>query len=298
MLGDWAYYAKDLNEPALENWQAKLSWTIAASFLNETPLQGFEPLIAITNGDLSGWNRIVANTTRSMVPLSGGMGVLANAISSTQKDLEGEVYEYLMNRLPGLNLMLPEQIDIWTGEPLNDVDNPILRMLNALSPIKVSGTSEPWRQWLQEIQYDGLSRLTKDSTGSYEYSAKEREFIYKKIGSYKLYKDIQRIMKKPQYKSQIDALRAHRTTDVDSKNKLIVLKKKLLPVYQEINLVLRNAQKAAEHELLIENNNIVDTIKSQQYVNIEMKKGNVQGAAQEQKENLEKQKLLQYGGSR
>ena len=152
-----AYYSSDLNESLLENWQSKLTWTIAASFLNETPLQGFEPLIAITNGDLSGWNRIIANSTRATLPLSGGAGVLANAIDSSQKDLNGEVSEYIANRLPFFKSSLPNQIDIWTGQPLNDIDSPFLRLLNAISPLKVSGTAEPWRLWLQEIEYDGLS---------------------------------------------------------------------------------------------------------------------------------------------
>ena len=107
------------------------------------------------------------------------------------KDLDGEVHEYIANRLPGFNLGLAEQIDIYTGKPLNDIDNPFLRILNAMSPIKVSGTREPWRVWLQEIQYDGLSRLKKDSSGSYEYTPKERELIYKYIGEQQIYKQIE-----------------------------------------------------------------------------------------------------------
>ncbi len=297
IMGDMSYYASDLNEPALANFQSKLAWTLASSFLNETPLQGFEPLIAATNGDVSGWNRLIANTTRSMLPLSGGAGVLANAISSSQKDLEGEVKEYLMNRLPGFNMLLPEQIDIWTGQPLNDIDNPFLRMLNALSPIKVSGTREPWRVWLQEIQYDGLSRLRRDSTGSYEYSPRERELIYKYIGEMNLSKEIEKIMKNPKYKAEIEALKLHRSTNADLQNDKVVLKKKLLPVYQHINAILKNAQKLAEQRMLQERPDIIQQIQSQEYVDAEMKKGNVKGAANMQIRNLEKQKLLEYGGS-
>jgi len=298
MLGDWAYYGSDLNEPQLANWQSKLAWTLAASFLNETPLQGFEPLIAVTNGDLSGWNRLVANTTRSMLPLSGGAGVLANAIDSAQKDLDGEVQEYIANRLPGFKNSLPDQIDIWTGTPVNDIDSPFLRMLNAISPIKVSGTAEPWRIWLQEIQFDGLSRLRKDSTGSYEYTPKEREYIYKKIGEMKLYKQIERIMKSPKYREEINALRKHRSNNQDLLSENLKLKKKDLPVYQEINRILREAQRAAEAMLIAERPDIADTINMQRRINNEMKKGNVEGAAKVQQENIEKQKLLIYGGSR
>ena len=298
ILGDMSYYAQDIDEPVLRNWESKLIWSLSASFLNETPLQGFEPLIAITNGDLSGWNRIISNTTRSIIPLSGGAGVLANGISSSLKDLDGEVHEYLMNRLPGFNIMLPEQIDIWTGTTLNDIDNPFLRGLNAVSPVKISGTKEPWRIWLQEIQYDGLSRLRKDSTGSYEYTPKEREYIYKKIGSYGPYKDIIRLMNSKKYRAQVEALRAHRSTTVDSQNELVKLKKDLLPLYTAIDSILKGYQRRAELELLRERPDIAETIRDQIYVNTEMKKGNVKGAARQQERNLEKQKLIQYGGSR
>tara|TARA_R100000458_G_C8008609_1_gene73683 strand:- start:48 stop:500 length:453 start_codon:yes stop_codon:yes gene_type:complete len=149
-----------------------------------------------------------------------------------------------------------------------------------------------------EIQYDGLSRLTRDSTGSYEYTAEEREYIYKKIGEQKLYKQIERLMKNKKYQQQVEALRSHRSTDIDSKNEMIVLKKKLLPVYTEINMILKRAQASAELQLLSERPDIVETIQTQQYVNTEMKKGNIEGAVKQQEKHLEKQKLLQYGGSR
>ena len=293
-----AYYSSDLNEPLLKNWHSKLTWTLASSFLNETPLQGFEPLIAATNGDLTGWNRLIANTTRSMLPLSGGAGVLANAIDSAQKDLEGEVTEYIKNRLPFFKNSLPDQIDIWTGKPINDIDNPVLRMLNAINPQKISGTAEPWRQWLMEIEYDGLSRLNRDSTGSYEYTTAEREYINKAIGEMEPYKEIERIMKSNKYKTELKWLKHHRTTNVDLKNDKLLLKKKMLPVYQEINYILRSYQKLAEQKLLNERPDIVETIHSQQRINSLMKQGDVPGAGAIQKKDLEKQKLLNYGGSR
>ena len=292
MLGDMAYYSSDLNESLLENWQSKLSWTLAASFLNETPLQGFEPLIAITNGDLSGWNRLASNTLRSMLPLSGGAGVTANAIDSAQKDLSGTIQEYIANRLPFFKNSLPDQIDIWTGQPLNDVDHPFLRMLNAISPIKVSGTAEPWRQWLQEIQYDGLSRLRKDSSGAHEYTPKEREYIYQRIGEMQLYKKIQRLMKMDKYKEEIKWLRAHRSTNQDLNNATIELRKKDLPIYQEINNILRTAQMQAEAMLANERPDIRDTIETQRQVNNSMKQGNVPEAARIQREHTQRQKLL------
>ena len=97
-------------------------------------------------------------------------------------------------------------------------------------------------------------------------------------------------------------LRAHRSTSVDLKNDRLELRKRLLPVYQDINNVLRNYQKIAELELLTERPDIAETITKQLVINEEMKKGNVPGAAQIQEDDLkqqqEKEQLLIYGGSR
>ena len=298
MLGDMAYYASDLEEGLLENWHAKLSWTLAASFLNETPLQGFEPLIAATNGDISGWNRLVANTSRSLLPLSGGAGVLANAIDGAQKDLDGSIKQYIQNRLPGFKNQLANHIDIYTGDPLNDVNNPVLKMLNAISPHKVSGTSEPWRRWLQEIQYDGLSKLRKDSTGSHEYTPKEREYIYTKIGEQQIYKKIERLMKSKKYRTEINWLKSFRSRNLVGNEQGLELRRKFLPVYQEIDLILREAQKIAEAKLLQERPNLAETINKQIQINNRMKQGDVKGAERVYNRQNEASKLLQFGGSR
>ena len=293
IIGDIAYYSKDLNEPAMANWEGKLAWTLASSFLNETPLQGFEPLIAATNGDMTGWNRLIANTARSFLPLSGGAGVLANAIDGAQKNLEGEVTEYIANRLPGFKNQLPDQIDLWTNTALNDVDNPFLRILNAMSPIKVSGTREPWRVFLERIQYDGLSRLKKDSTGSYDYTPDEVEWIMRDIASRLPYKFVEKLMKDESLTNSVEDLGAHRTTNTDLQNEKVVLKKKYLPIYKALDAFLRNEQKISEQNLLAQRPDIAETIQNQQMVNSLMKKGDVEGAAQIQKRDLETQQLLQ-----
>jgi len=295
ILGDMAYYARDLDQPFLEDAQAKLMWTISASFLNETPLQGIEPLISAFNGDLTGWSRLTANSLRSTIPQSGLLGVLSNAITSTQKDIDANVIKYVQNKIPIASSFLPEQRDFWTGEPLNDIDNPFLRILNAVSPIKVSGTEEPWRKWLLTTGWNGLSRLRKDSTGAYEYSEAERELIYEYIGEMQLYKKLIPLMKDPKYKKHVELLRGHRAAGYDLNNPDIKLKTELLPLFKEIDRIVSDAQKLAEHRLLNERPDIVETITTQQQVDHLMKGGDVQGASNLQRET---QKILQYGGSR
>ena len=141
ILGDMAYYARDLDQPFMEDIMAKTMWTLSATFLNETPLASLEPLIAIQSGNLSRFNAFVANATRAMIPQSSALGVLSKAITSSQKDIDGSIVKTVQNKIPVASSFLPEQRDFWTGEPLNDIQNPVLRFLNAFSPIKISGTN-------------------------------------------------------------------------------------------------------------------------------------------------------------
>ncbi len=296
ILGDMAYYANDIDQSLLEDWQAKLMWTISASFLNETPLQGLEPLVAAASGDLSGWSRLAANSARTWIPMSGAQGVLSNMITSSQKDLSGEIHEYIMNRTPFLSSLLPEQIDIWTGQPLNDLDNPFLRTLNAVSPVKISGTAEPWRMWLLETGWDGLGRLKKDSTGSYTYSTEERERIYKYMGEEQMYKELIPLMKSKKFKDDITQLRNYRVSGDRYGSEKLRLKTKYLPVHQLINKIVKTAQKKAELRLLEEARNnpelshIPLLVRTQRIVDEQMKQGDVEGAA---KTKQETQELLQ-----
>tara|TARA_R100000278_G_scaffold121917_2_gene106886 strand:- start:101 stop:943 length:843 start_codon:yes stop_codon:yes gene_type:complete len=277
----------------MEDAQAKIMWTISATFLSETPLTSIEPLVAAANGDLTGWTRLVANAARAFIPQSGALGVTSNAITSTQKDIEASIPKYVQNKIPIASSFLPEQIDIWTGTPLNDIQNPFLRILNSLSPVKISGTEEPWRKWLLTTGWDGLGRLKKDSTGSYEYSETEREFIYNEIGKMQLYKKLVPLMNDPAYKKQIGLLRAHRVTGGDLDNKMIKLKTQKLPLFEAIDNIIKEAQLIAETKLIESREDIQNTILMQQQADKQMSLGDVQGASDTQKKELETRKLLQ-----
>ena len=212
---------------------------------------------------------------------------------ATQKDIESSIPKYVQNKIPIASSFLPEQIDIWTGTPLNDIDNPVLRILNSINPIKVSGTTEPWRMWLLTTGWDGLGRLKKDSTGSYEYTEREREQIYKYIGEQQLYKKLIPLMKNKKYKKQVGLLRSHRATGGDLDNEMIKLKTQKLPLFREIDKIIKDAQIIAERRLLEERDDIRNTILQQRKVDQRMKQGDVQGASDIQKKELETRKLLQ-----
>ena len=77
------------------------------------------------------------------------------------------------------------------------------------------------------------------------------------------------------------------------KNERIELKLKLLPFFRKIDKIVRNEQRIAEERYKIGDFNIID----QQRADFEMESGNIQGAAEIEKKNLETQKLLQYNNN-
>ena len=282
IVGDMAYYATDIEQPFLEDWQAKLMWTISASFLNETPLQGMEPLVAALNGDLTSFNRLAANSVRGWIPLSSGLGVLSTAISETQKDLEGEIHEYVMNKLPGLSSLLTEQVDFWTGEPLNEQGNWLLKTLNAVNPMKISDGAEDWRIWLGRTGWKGHAKIGKDSTGSYNYSAKERQLIHKFMGEDKLFKKIKQLMKNKKFNEQLDVFRKHRHSSEPYSAEKIQLDVMQLPVNQAISKLVRESQIKAEARLARDYPKIANVILLQRAATVDLRRGNVEGAIDKQ----------------
>ena len=293
ILGDLAYNVRDMESPLMEDVANKLTWTLSATFLNESVLTGVEPLVAIMNNDLSWFSRYVANTTRIFLPMSGAAGVLSKAIDSTQKDIHDSITHYILNRTPGLSLGLPKQVDIYTGGYLNDIENPVLRVLNALSPIQVSGTSEWWREELRNSGYDGLTLLKRHSSGKYEYTATQREQLNLLIGKQEIYKDIIKVLKKPKYQDQLAELRKHRATNDDLKYDNVRIDGKRLPVFKEIDLIVKRAQLIAEQQLVEDYPNIIESVQDQKIIDSYIEQGKIDEAKEVAEENQDMVELLQ-----
>tara|TARA_B100000029_G_scaffold264924_1_gene261105 strand:+ start:7098 stop:11210 length:4113 start_codon:yes stop_codon:yes gene_type:complete len=292
-IGDLSYYAADIEEPMLANWFDKLTWSLAANFLNDTPLQSIEPLIAAINGELGQWNRLIANTARSYLPNSSALAVLADAISTSQKDIQGEIWEYMANKLPLANMALDERVDIWTGDPIDDIHHPFAKLIHSVTKINVSQKEEPWRIWLRQTGWNGLHKLNKDSSGSYEYSTAERKLIHQYMAEQNMSKKIKNLMKNKTYNKQIGQLRFHRATGSDLENDKIKLDSDWLPVISKINEIVKDAQWAAEQRLLNDRPDIANIILHQKLAQEAMKEGNVQRATELQKKELETRQLLQ-----
>lgn len=305
LLGDYAFHANDISPEKSGEIMDQLTWTLSATFLDKTYLKGLEPLIKIVNGDETALNRAGANIARSFIPGSGFLGVGANLISSSQKDIHKDMMGYIKNRIPVVNTTLPEQIDFWTGKPLNDIDNPILRALNAISPIKVSDDREDWRQWLFETGWDGHAMIRRDSTGKHEYTPEQREAIYRLIGEQNLAARIasSEFMHNKEYNRIIDevkALKNKREYVYDRDGNPIEYRVQLTSVHTAIETLIREAKAKAEAELFsrAEYADIADSIYTQQAVDEAMKNNNIKLAEQlalERKKKLSKpDKIKQF----
>jgi hypothetical protein len=256
MLGDLAYYQRDIGSTVTEDWVGKLGYTFSMTFANQTWLAGIEPLVAIMNQEALAADRLLANQIRSFIPQSGSLGVVAKAIDNSQKDIYKDFLGYIKNRLPGLNTTLPQQIDIYTGKPVNDIDNPMLRALNAISPVQFSDDAEPWRHWLIDTGWDGVQRIRKDSTGNHEYTPAEREVLYKYIGEQQIWKEFDKLSKSKKYNDQLDRVRAMRVEGVDS-DKIDVAQ---IQAYKPLDDIMLVAQRAAEQRLQKDNPDMWEAI--------------------------------------
>ena len=275
LVGDMAYYATDIGSTFMENIQTKITWSLAATFVNKTWVAGLEPLVAIMNGDQTAVQRFMANEVRSMIPWSGALGVASNAVTSSQKDIYKDMVGYIKNRLPGLSSTLPERIDIFTGKPLNDIDNPVLRAFNAFLPVKVGEGTEPWRQWLINSGWDGLQMIRKDASGNHEYTPAEREVLYRYIGEQQIWKKFDKLSRNKKYNDQLDRIRAMRVEGRPS-DEIEVAEAE---VYSVLNGIVSDAQKVAELRLQNENqpmwNAIQESIRNKNY----MQQGRIDDAA-------------------
>ena len=70
LVGDMAYYQNALGTNLTADFADKLGWTISATYLNNTPLYGIEPFMAVMNGDEAAFKRLTANIARGALPLS------------------------------------------------------------------------------------------------------------------------------------------------------------------------------------------------------------------------------------
>jgi len=289
MVGDMAYYGNSMSSSMTEDWTRKLGFSFLEAFGDKAGMRGLEPLFQLAKGDEYALNRFFAQEARKAIPMSGALGVLAN-LDDTHKDIYGDFKGYLMNTLPGMKQMLPDHVDYWTGKPINDVDAPMLKMFNALSPIKISEAQEDWRKWLMQSGWQGGQMLRRDPDGVHSYSGEEREQIVKLVGEEQLWVHIaggklpngkvirpeSALMYNKDFNEQIEKIRTFRAGGM--KWEQLQLEMHKLPVYKYLDTILKDAQAKAQAKYFAANPGLATKIQAQKIVEDSLKKGDVSHA--------------------
>ena len=245
LMGDMAFYQTALGTNMTEELHRKAIWTIAATYLNQTPLQGLEPISAMLRGDEGAFKRLAAQNIRAASLMSGAHGVIAKGITNAQKEIYNDFIGYVRNNTIFKDMSY-SKIDHWTGEEIDEIDNPILRALNAINPVKVHGGNEPWRLWLLNSGFNDIAEIEKSSQGI-KYSPEARELIGRYMGKQQLWKEVEKMSKSKVFNEDLDKLRKYINSGADEAE--VGEFRNELTVYKKLKLLLNNAKEKAERQI-------------------------------------------------
>ena len=180
LTADVVYQANRVDQSITEDLLRKTGYAISMNLTNGTFISGFEPLVGLLSSDPSAWNRFFARQTNMMIPYAGVRTVLNKAISPQLKDVENDFFSQLANMNKFMfngNDYLKDQLDIYTGNPINYFD-PLTAGFNSLLPaFHTNGGLEPWRQWLLSTGWDGLQKIRKNRITGQPLSSEDRYWI-------------------------------------------------------------------------------------------------------------------------
>ena len=245
LMGDIAFYQTALGSNMTEEIHRKAIWTIAATYLNQSPLQGIEPINAMLRGDEGAFKRLAAQNIRAASLMSGAHGVIAKAITNAQKEIYNDFLGYVRNNTIFKDMSY-SKIDHWTGEEIDEIDNPILRGLNAINPIKVHGGGEPWRVWLLNSGFDDITEIKTSSKGI-EYSPEARELIGRYMGKQQLWKEVEKMSKSKAFNEDLDKLRQYINSGADEAE--VGEFRNELTVYKKLKSLIKDAKEKAERQI-------------------------------------------------
>ena len=294
LVGSMAYYARDIEQPLYEDTFRKISITMALSLGDQTFFSGIDKLFDAMNGNEAAMKRWVS---QSIPIIPSGVKLLAKSIDAAYKDIYNDLTDYYKAQLPIVSKTLPDEVSPFDAKPVGTLDNKVADAIMAYSPIKFYPEADNTpvgkvQSWLREINYEGMTRITKDTSGKIEWTNEERQRINKYIGEQNPWKDIAKIMKKPKYKYIAGKVRAFIASGQSQDWDRVEFKEELMQVYDEIDQIWDRALANAEQRFLDENPGILNIITRQALMDKYIQQGRIDDAvtegnkAQELTENL------------
>ena len=256
IVGDLSMYVKDTDEAFLDNIQKKLAAIISLTFINNTLFGSIEPLVQLMNGNERAVNSSFSKfLNATMTPGSGAVNLVAKAFDNSLKDLDGSIKQYYMNRIPGINKMLPKNINPFTGLPVRE-EVGLLGLANVVLPYEVytehQGNKEiaEVMNKLHSVGFPGLALMKKHTSGFYEWETWQRQELNEIQGKKQFWKKAARILSKPEHQKDIEIVIRHHRKPGPVNQDQITLKIQDLPFMRQLMSEWRKDLKNSEVELL------------------------------------------------
>ena len=296
LMGSMAYYARDIEQPLYEDMFRKISMTMALSLGDATFFSGIDKLFDAMNGNEAAMKQWI---TKSIPIVPSGVKLFAKSIDAAYKDIYNDFSDYYQAQIPFASMNLPDEISPFDGQPVGRLDNKIADFFMAYSPFKFYPEPDNTpkgkvQKWMRDLNYEGMSRITKDTTGKIEWTNEESPTINKYIGEQQPWKDIEKIMKKPKYKYLAGKVRAFRASGREQEWDRVEFKEHLMEVYDEIDAVWDRVLAVAEQRMLDENPGLLSLITRQALMDKYIGQGRIDDAVREgDKAQQETETLLQ-----
>jgi len=287
LVGDTVYNAERVDSAITEDRFQKIYFALTMNVTNQTFLSGLRPLAGLLSGDETIMKRFAASyvdpVTVGAIPglWSGTRSILNKAISPQLKDVENEISEYHKNFSKFLfngNDYLKDQLDIYTGDPINYAD-PFTAAINAVLPFgKSNGGHEPWRQWLLSTGWNNLQTLRTNKLSKQPLSAPERYWINNWVARHAgLQQQVEALMEQ-------DINRKYTKQYRDARGQMT---QKEYPIgesyiHDQLDKIHNDAFRLAWKALEIENSNYQNIGVLEKYKRQQLQQGDTQGATKTQ----------------
>ena len=193
------------------------------------------------------------------------------------KDVENEISGYHKNFSKFLfngNDYLKDQLDIYTGDPINYAE-PMTAAVNAVLPFfKSNSGHEPWRKWLLGTGWNNLQPLRTNKFTGKTLTPAERYWINNWVAKHAgLQQQVEALMEDDAAGKFIHKYRNARGNMTQKEYPI-----KETYIHDQLDKIHNNAFRLAWKALEIENSNYADMSLLEKYKKKQLQQGDTQGA--------------------
>lgn len=255
MVADIGDNSNLLGEPATQAWYRKLGYLIGMNVSNKSFLAGLGPLNEVLSFNPAQSAVWAANVVNNQLPWAGARNEIANIFNPGMRELDTDWrkgIQTIINRNPGAKDQLPKKFDILDGSVVREHE-PLVRLVNAVSPIQINFTDNDTRRLLRESGYDIAFTLKTDSKRN-ELDAPTRSRLQNLMGQQNIEKKLESLFKEPAIKAEMAKYRRYRELGIRSAtgeggDKAMGMDVKDTFFYHRIDQIFRDAKAAAEVQL-------------------------------------------------